>query len=120
MKKGMNSDEDRSLPADGYRPAGNIKIKPTPIIDLGDIKTRTEVLKRRLEPILDVLVIANMKIERCVKGNQDIPQTMIDTGIRCMRQHLRYLKLRDHDTNLQTTIRAADTLRHEDPLYEGG
>jgi len=92
MKKGMNSDEDRSLPADGYRPAGNIKIKPTPIIDLGDIKTRTEVLKRRLEPILDVLVIANMKIERCVKGNQDIPQTMIDTRDKMYETALKILK----------------------------
>ena len=92
MKKGMNSDEDRSLPADGYHPAGNIKIKPTPIIDLGDIKTRTEVLKRRLEPILDVLVIANMKIERCVKGNQDIPQTMIDTRDKMYETALKILK----------------------------
>ena len=31
--------------------------------DLQEVKERGELLKKRLEPILDVLIIANMKIE---------------------------------------------------------
>ena len=68
------------------------KFKPTPVLDLRDIKTRSDLLKKRLEPILDVLVIANMKIERCVKGNQDIPQTMIDTRDKMYETALEILK----------------------------
>ena len=68
------------------------KFKPTPVLDLGDIKMRSDLLKKRLIPVLDILVIANMKIERCVNHNQDIPQTMIDTRDKMYETALEILK----------------------------
>ena len=60
--------------------------------NLEDVKTRSEVLRRRLDPILDVLVIANMKIERYVKDNQDIPQIVINTRDKMYETALEVLK----------------------------
>ena len=55
------------------------KFNPNGVIDLEDIKMRADLLKKRLEPILDVLVIANMKIERYDNSNQSVPQDLIVT-----------------------------------------
>jgi len=61
-------------------------------LNLGDFKTRGEVLRRRLDPILDVLVIANIKIKWCVNSNEDIPQTMIDTRDKMYEMVLEIIK----------------------------
>ena len=68
------------------------KFKPTPVLDLGDIATRSEVLKKRLEPILDVLVIANMKIERCKNSGEEVSQTMYTTRDKMYEMALEILK----------------------------
>ncbi len=48
-------------------------------LDLGDIQTRGDVLRIRLTPILDVLVITNVKIEQYKDSGQDVPESLYPT-----------------------------------------
>lgn len=61
-------------------------------LDLGYIKTRSELLRRRLEPILDVLVIANMKIEKYKNYKQNVPKNLIATRDKMYETALKIFK----------------------------
>ena len=90
MKKGMNSDEDKSFTVGDYRWTENIT--PTGVLDLEDIRMRSDLLKKRLEPILDHLVIANMKIERCINMGEEPGPTMYATRDKMYEIALEILK----------------------------
>jgi len=61
-------------------------------LNLGNIKTRSDLLKKRLDPILDVLIIANMKIEMYDDSDQSVPKTMIATRDKMYETALEILK----------------------------
>jgi len=68
------------------------KIKPQGILDLEDIKMRSELLKKRLDPILDILVITNMKMERYINTGELPPETFTATRDKMYETALEILK----------------------------
>ncbi len=61
-------------------------------LDTKKIQLRSELIKKRLTPTLDVLVLANMKIEQYKNSGQDVPPTLFFTRDKMYDLSLEILK----------------------------